>query len=199
MNVFRPLVAAAKALAVLTLLLGVLYPATVTAIGRLVPGRADGSLLVVGGQVVGSALLGPPPSADPRFFQGRPSASDASGQTSGGTNLGPSAPELAKAVTERAAALRAANPQARGPIPADALTASGSGLDPDISPEYAAWQSQRVATASGLPLKDIEALVSAHTASPALGFIGAPRVNVSELNVALAQRLDVAQTQRLSR
>ena len=120
----RQLGAALKALLVLTVVCGVLYPAAVLGVGLLVPDRAAGQPVVVGGRVVGSTLLGQPPSG-PEWFQGRPSASDASGETSGGTNLGPSNPDLATVVAEREAALRAANPDAPQAIPADALTASG--------------------------------------------------------------------------
>lgn len=188
MNVFRPTLAATRILLVLTVILGVAYPAAITAVGRLMPGRADGSLIVVRDQTVGSALLGQA-GTDPRFFQSRPSAVDATGDTSGGTNLGPNDPRLATAVAERRAALRAANPAAVGPIPADALTASASGLDPDISPAYAAWQAPRVAAATGLSPAEIQTLIAEHTAYPALGFIGTERVNVTELNAALAQRI----------
>lgn len=189
MSVLRPTLAAAKMLLVLTVVLGVGYPAVVTGVARLMPGRADGSLLVLRDKTVGSALLGQAVT-DPRFFQGRPSASDSSGETSGGSNVGPSDPRLAAAVAERSAALRAANPGAVGPIPADALTASSSGLDPDISPAYAGWQLPRISAATGLSRADLEALVGEHTAYPALGFIGNARVNVTELNAALAERLD---------
>jgi K+-transporting ATPase ATPase C chain len=189
MSLLRPTIAAAKLLLVLTVILGIGYPAVVLAIGRLAPGRADGSLISVQGKVVGSALLGQAVT-DPRLFQGRPSASDASGATSGGSNLGPGDVRLAAAVSEREATLRAANPNATGPIPADALTASSSGLDPHISPAYAAWQLPRIAAATALPMADLETMVGEHTAYPALGFIGKATVNVTELNAALAARLD---------
>ena len=183
--VARQLAAAVKALLVLTVLLGVLYPAAVTLVGRAVPDRADGSLLRVDDRVVGSSLLGQ--AADgPQWFQARPSASDQAGDTSGGSNLGPNAADLATAVAEREAAPRAANPDAPATIPPDALTASASGLDPHVSPAYAAWQAPRVAAARGLPLAEVQRLVAEHTESAALGFLGQDRVNVTELNVALA-------------
>ena len=180
----RQLVAALKALLVLTVVLGVLYPAAVLAVGLLVPGRANGSLIEVDGKVVGSSLLGQA-AEGPQWFQARPSASDHSGDTSGGSNLGPSSEELASTVSEREAALREANPQAPTTIPADALTASGSGLDPHISPQYAAYQVPRVAAARGMSVEQVQRLVTAHTQHAALGFIGQDRVNVTELNVAL--------------
>ncbi len=137
----KQLWAATRALLVLTVILGVGYPLVITAVGRLMPGPAAGSIITVNGQPVGSALIGQA-APDPQWFQARPSVSDHSGQTSGGSNWGPSAAGLAQDVAAREAELRAANPQApAGPIPADALTASASGLDPHISPAYAAWQA----------------------------------------------------------
>lgn len=183
--VARQLGAAVKALLVLTVVLGVLYPAAVLAVGLVVPGRANGSLIEVDGTVVGSRLLGQ--AADgPQWFRARPSVSEHSGETSGGSNLGPSAEELAAAVAEREAALRSANPDAPATIPPDALTASGSGLDPHISPAYAVWQAPRVAAARGIPVAEVLRLVAEHTEHAALGFVGQDRVNVTELNVDLA-------------
>ena len=184
-NTSRQLGAALRALLVLTLLCGVLYPAAVLGVGLLVPERASGQPVLVDGREVGSALLGQPPSG-PEWFQGRPSASDASGETSGGSNLGPNHPDLAVTVAQRAQALRAANPAAPQPIPADALTASASGLDPDISPEYGLWQAPRIAEERGLPVEAVERLVRTHTDHADLGFVGRDRVNVLRLNVALA-------------
>lgn len=181
----RQLSAALKTLLVLTLVCGVLYPAAVLAVGLVVPDRADGKPVVVDGREVGSALLGQPPSG-PEWFQGRPSASDAAGDTSGGSNLGPSNPDLATAVTEREDALRAANPAAPQTIPPDALTTSASGLDPHISPAYARWQAPRVAAERGLDEARVLDLVRQHTREAALGFVGQDRVDVLELNVALA-------------
>jgi potassium-transporting ATPase KdpC subunit len=181
----RQLGAALKALLVLTLICGVLYPAAILAVGLVVPDRAAGQPVVVGGREVGSALLGQPPSG-PGWFQGRPSASDSAGDTSGGSNYGPDNPDLAADVAEREKALREANPAAPEEIPADALTTSASGLDPDISPEYARWQVSRVAAARGLEHSAVLRLVDEHVRHAALGFVGQDRVNVLELNVALA-------------
>jgi K+-transporting ATPase ATPase C chain len=180
----RQLGAALKALLVLSVALGVLYPATVLAVGLVLPGQAKGSLIEVDGTVVGSSLLGQAASGPP-WFQARPSVSDQGGDTSGGSNLGPDAADLASAVAEREAALHAANPVAPDTIPPDALTASGSGLDPHISPAYAAYQVPRVAAARGMSVAQVQRLVAAHTEHAALGFIGQDRVNVTELNVAL--------------
>jgi potassium-transporting ATPase KdpC subunit len=184
MALARQLFASLKALLVLTVLLGVLYPAAILAVGLVLPHQATGSLIEVDGTTVGSSLLGQ--AADgPQWFQARPSASDHTGATSGGSNLGPDAADLATAVDERAAALRAANPDAPATIPPDALTASGSGLDPHISPEYAAYQAPRVAAARGMSVQQVQGLIAAHTEEAALGFLGQDRVNVTELNVAL--------------
>lgn len=182
----RQILAAVKALLVFTVLLGLAYPLAITAVARLVPGPADGSLVRVDGRVVGSSLLQAPPSG-PEWFQGRPSASDSAGGTSGGSNLASSNPAQQDAVAQRAAALRAANPQAEPAIPADALTASGSGLDPDISPAYALWQVPRVAAARGVSPDTLRALVDLSTTEPLLGFIGSARVNVLALNLALTR------------
>ena len=185
MAVTRQLLAALKALLVMTVLLGVLYPAAILAVGLVLPGQAKGSLIEVDGKIVGSSLLGQA-AEGPQWFQARPSVSDQSGDTSGGSNLGPSAEELASTVSEREAALREANPDAPTAIPADALTASGSGLDPHISPEYAAYQAPRVAQARGMAVEQVQEIIDDHTQQAALGFIGQDRVNVTELNVALA-------------
>jgi K+-transporting ATPase ATPase C chain len=180
----RQMLAAVKALLVLTVLLGLVYPLAITAVARLASGPADGSLVRVDGTVVGSSLLEAPPSG-PEWFQGRPSASDAAGDSSGGSNLAASNPAQPDAVAQRAAALRAANPQADPAIPVDALTASASGLDPDISPAYALWQVPRVAAARGVSADTLRALVDESTNSPLLGFVGSARVNVLALNLAL--------------
>jgi K+-transporting ATPase ATPase C chain len=184
MAIARQLFAALKALLVLTVLLGVVYPAAILAVGLFVPGPAKGSLLEVDGKVVGSSLLGQA-AEGPQWFQARPSASDYTGATSGGSNLGPSSTDLATTVQEREAALRQANPDAPATIPPDALTASGSGLDPHISPAYAAYQAPRVARARGMTVGRVQALIAAHTEGAVLGFLGQDRVNVTELNVAL--------------
>lgn len=185
MTTTRQLGAALKALLVLTVLCGVLYPAAVLAVGLVVPGRAAGQPVVVDGREVGSALLGQPPSGA-EWFQGRPSASDSAGDTSGGSNYGPNNPDLAADVAAREQALREANPDAPQDTPADALTTSASGLDPDISPEYARWQVARVAAARGLEQARVLRLVDQAVREAPLGFIGQDRVNVLELNVALA-------------
>lgn len=170
-----------RAMVVLTVLCGLLYPAVVWGIGQAVArDQANGSLVTVDGQVVGSALVGQQWTGD-EWFWGRPSASGYSGDTSGGSNL--SGRALDAEVARRAAA---AGLDVRS-APADALTASGSGLDPHITPAYAAEQVARVAAARGLPQTEVSALVAEHTQGRAAGFLGEPTVNVLELNLALAR------------
>jgi K+-transporting ATPase ATPase C chain len=178
--------AALRILLVLTVGCGIAYPLVVLGVGQAVAhDRASGSLLEREGTVVASASLGQQVT-DPQWFQGRRSASEYAGNTSGGSNLGPNDPKQAQAVTEARDALVAANPQASGPPPDDALTASASGLDPDISPAYATWQVPRVAAARGLTTQQVQALVDEHIKGRVLDFLGQPRVNVTELNLALA-------------
>ncbi|MGW5237632.1 potassium-transporting ATPase subunit KdpC [Monashia sp. NPDC004114] len=166
---------------VLTVLLGLLYPAVVWGVGQVVArDQAAGSLVSVNGHVVGSSLIGQQWNGD-QWFWGRPSASDYSGDTSGGSNLSGSA--LADEVAKRASA----SGLDQAIAPADALTASASGLDPHISPAYAAAQVARVAAARGLPEDRVAALVAEHTQARSAGFLGQPRVNVLELNLALAR------------
>jgi K+-transporting ATPase ATPase C chain len=174
--------ASLRAMLVLTVLLGLLYPAVVWGIGQVVArDQAGGSVVSVDGNPVGSSLIGQQWAGD-QWFWGRPSASSYSGDTSGGSNLSGTA--LADEVGKRAQA--AGLHQATAP--ADALTASGSGLDPHISPAYAASQVARVSAARGLPESRVRALVAEHTQGRVAGFLGEPRVNVLELNLAL-QRL----------
>lgn len=173
-------------LALFTLLTGVIYPLLVTGLAHtFFPRQAGGSLLRdADGAVVGSALLGQQFS-DPRYFWGRPSATGPApynAAASAASNQGPLNPALHAAVTGRIATLRAANPGAPGPVPADLATASASGLDPDISPEAARFQAARVAAARGWPTAAVLALVEAHVRPRTLGVLGEPRVNVLALN-----------------
>ena len=174
--------------ATLTLLTGVVYPLAVTGVARLAfPRQAGGSLIVRDGRVVGSRLIGQA-FDDPRFFWGRPSATGPvayHAAASSGSNLGPLNPALHDAVAARIAALRAADSTATGPVPVDLVTASGSGLDPHISPAAAAYQVTRVARSRGLEPAAVRALVAKHTEGRAFGLLGEPRVNVLELNLAL--------------
>jgi K+-transporting ATPase ATPase C chain len=175
-------------LAAFTLLTGLAYPAAVTGLARaLAPRQAGGSIVHRDGIPVGSALVGQPFS-DPRWFWGRPSATTPSpydGLSSSGSNLGPSNPALHEAVRARIEALRAADPGNRAPVPVDLVTASGSGLDPHVSPAAALYQVPRVARARGLPAEQVQALVEERIEQPTFGILGAPRVNVLDLNLAL--------------
>jgi potassium-transporting ATPase KdpC subunit len=180
----RQLAPAVIAFLLFTVLTGLIYPLVVTGVAQVAfPGRADGSLVKRDGVVVGSSLIGQN-FAGPRYFQPRPSAAgdgyDA--MSSSASNLGPSNEDLLKAVDERRTAYREAN-DAEAPI--DALTASGSGLDPHISPENARAQAPRVAQARGLSEAQLLDLVEEHTDDRSLGFLGEPGVNVLELNLAL--------------
>lgn len=172
----------------LTLVVGVLYPALVTGIGKLAfADQAAGSLVVRDGKTVGSRLIGQSFSS-PAYFWGRPSATgpmanNAAG--SSGSNQGPLNPALAEAVQGRIDALRAADPGNTAPVPVDLVTASASGLDPEISVAAARYQAGRVAAARKLPREQVDALIARHTVGQTLGFLGEARVNVLELNLAL--------------
>jgi K+-transporting ATPase ATPase C chain len=180
----------------LSLLCGVLYPAAVTGIGRAAfAHEANGSLVAVDGRTVGSILIGQPFSS-PGYFWGRPSATapmadNAAG--SGGSNLGPTNPALLSTVKERVAALKRADPGNRAPIPVDLVTASASGVDPEISLAAADYQVARVAAARKLPERQVRALIEQYRRDPALGFLGEPRVNVLALNLALDGKAPRAQ------
>lgn len=184
-SILRPALAL---FAALTLVCGVLYPLTVTGVAQAAfPVQANGSLVEKDGQVVGSRLIGQPFSA-PGYFWGRPSATAPmanNGVGSGGSNQGPLNPALQEAVKGRIAALRALDPDNTAPVPVDLVTASGSGLDPEISMAAARYQVARVARARALRVDQVGALVEQHTERPFLGLFGEARVNVLALNMAL--------------
>jgi K+-transporting ATPase ATPase C chain len=189
---FAHLRAALMMLLLLTALTGVIYPVVVTGIAQLVfPRQANGSLVVKDGKPVGSELIGQP-FDDPKYFWGRPSATSPfpyNAAASSGSNLGPTNPDLLKAVGDRVDTLKKADPDNQAPVPVDLVTASGSGLDPDITPAAALYQVHRVAKARGLTEAAVRQLVEQHTEGRQLGFLGEPRVNVLRLNLALdAQR-----------
>ena len=172
----------------LSLITGVLYPVVVTGIGKaLFPAQAGGSIIERHGKAVGSSLIGQN-FESPQYFWGRISATAPNpynAQASGGSNLGPSNPALTEAAKARIAALKEADPTNTAPIPADLVTASASGLDPQISPAAAAYQVERVARARHLPVEMVRKLVEENTKGPVLGVFGEPVVNVLELNLAL--------------
>jgi len=185
------LLPAARLLLVLTVLTGILYPVTITlAANVLFPAQANGSLIVRDGQVIGSALIGQPFTSE-RYFWPRPSAIDYNPLPSGGSNLGPTSAALQAKVLERAAAIRQANRLAEdAAIPTDLLFASGSGLDPHISPDAARLQIDRVAAARGFtPVQhdQLAALIERSIEPPQFGVLGEPRVNVLRLNLAVDQ------------
>ena len=174
--------------ALLTALTGLAYPAAVTGIVRLLfPVQTQGSLVRVDDRVAGSALLGQP-FTDGRYFWGRPSATAPfayNAAASAGSNQGPSNPALHDAVRSRIEALRAADPRNDAPVPVDLVTASGSGLDPHVSPAAALYQAARVARARGLEERRVRELVARYTEARSLGVLGESRINVLLLNLAL--------------
>lgn len=175
-------------LVILTVLTGLVYPLAITGLAQLFfPDQANGSLIVHNGKVIGSKLIGQY-FDKPEYFWSRPSATSPfpyNAAASGGSNLGPTNPALIEAVKARVAALRAADPGNDLPIPVDLVTASGSGLDPHISPAAALYQVKRVARARGLDESTVQTLVTQHTEGRQFGLLGEPRVNVLELNLAL--------------
>ncbi len=186
--------------AVTLLLTGLAYPLLVTGVAKLLfPRRAEGSLVTdERGRVVGTELLAQA-SASPAYFQPRPSAAGDHGydpMSSGGSNLGPTSKKLRDQATDRLAALRKANPDALGAPPVELVTASGSGLDPHLSPSAALWQVPRVAKARGVSVERVRALVEERVEGRDLGVLGEPRVNVLLLNLALDRRFGAAPAPR---
>jgi K+-transporting ATPase ATPase C chain len=168
-------------------LLGLLYPFAMTGIAQaLFPWQANGSMLVVNGKAVGSAIIGQL-WTKPQYFHGRPSAAGKGYDptATGGTNLGPTSKKLKDATKKTIADLKKENPDANGSPPMDLVTSSASGIDPDITPEAAYWEVPRVAKARGMSLTVVNALVTQHIRGRTFGFLGEPRVNVLELNLAL--------------
>jgi K+-transporting ATPase ATPase C chain len=192
LSIGRQAAASVVMLAILTVVLGFGYPGVVTLISRgIFPGQSAGSLVYARGKLAGSALLGQPftdakGNPLPRYFQPRPSAVAYNGAGSGASNLGPTNPELITTITKRLRAYRAFNHLAANvPVPVDAVTASGSGLDPDISVQDALDQAPRVAAARHRPASRVVALVHQYTTGAQWGFLSEPVVNVLEINLAL--------------
>jgi K+-transporting ATPase ATPase C chain len=175
-------------LLILTVLTGLVYPLTITGMAHLIfPDQSNGGLIVRNGKVIGSKLVGQY-FDKPEYFWSRPSATSAfpyNAAASGGSNLGPTNPALIEAVKARVAALRATDPGNDAPIPVDLVTASGSGLDPHISPAAALYQVKRVARRRGLDESILQTLVTQRIEGRQFGFLGERRVNVLELNLAL--------------
>ena len=169
-------------------LLGLIYPAVMWLLSTVIfPFQANGSMIVVNGKPIGSAIIGQL-WTKPQYFQGRPSAAGKNGYdptSTGGTNLAPTSKKLIDATKATIAALKKANPDAPGEPPMDLVTSSASGIDPDISPEAAYWQVPRIAAARKMTPDAVRALVAAHVQGRTLGFLGEPQVNVFELNRAL--------------
>jgi K+-transporting ATPase ATPase C chain len=184
-GIIRPAIVLFIALTVIT---GMVYPWLTTTVAQLTfPDQANGSVVKQGGRVVGSSLIGQS-FTSPRYFWGRLSATAPvpyNGLASGGSNLGPTNPALTDQATARVQDLQKADPDQKAPIPVDLITASGSGLDPDISPEAAIYQVGRVARARGLPVATVQQLIDATTKKPFIGAFGPPTVNVLALNLAL--------------
>ena len=176
---------------VLAVLTGLIYPLAMTGIGQgMFPHQANGSLIRQRGHVVGSSLIGQY-FREPRYFWSRPSATSPvpyNGAGSSASNLGPNNPALAQHVAARIKALKAADPTEKGPVPADLVTASASGLDPDISIAAALYQVPRIAQAGGIATATLRHLIRENTTEPLLGFIGEPVVNVVKLDLALHAR-----------
>ena len=173
---------------VLTVVTGVVYPLAVTGVAKAAfPHQAAGSLIVQDGKTVGSSLIGQN-FTDPKYFWGRPSATTPmadNGQGSGGSNLGPLNPALTDGIKGRVDALRAADPGNKAPVPVDLVTASASGLDPEISVAAALYQAPRIARLRGVAPEVVQGLIARHTEGRLFGLLGEPRVNVLEMNLEL--------------
>jgi K+-transporting ATPase ATPase C chain len=187
MNMLKELRSAILITFVLTIITGILYPLAVTGIAQTIfHKQANGSLIERDGKVIGSEIIGQN-FAKPEYFPPRPSQNSYDAANSGGSNLGPTNPALADRLKKDAETFRKDNPEYTGPIPADAITASGSGLDPEISPANAISQAARVAKARGASTDAVQNLVAINTKQRDLGVLGEPRVNVLKLNMALDQ------------
>jgi K+-transporting ATPase ATPase C chain len=191
-DMLKQMIPGFRILIVLTILTGLLYPGVVTVLCQsLFPKQANGSLMVVKGHSIGSSLIGQK-FTRPEYFHGRPSAAGIDGYdaaASGGSNLGPTSNRLIDRVKTDIEKFRKENPDYSGPVPADMATASGSGLDPHISPASAYAQAVRVAHARGASIDRVKDLIVRYTELPSLGFLGEARVNVLQINLALDQTI----------
>jgi K+-transporting ATPase ATPase C chain len=187
MNTLRQSLAGLRLLVAFTVVFGLGYPLLMTGVGQVAfHDQANGSMVQVAGKDVGSSLIGQE-FKGAQWFHSRPSAASYDGLASGGTNLGPNSPELVKAIAAARAQIAKQDGVAPADVPPDAVTSSASGLDPDISPAYADIQVARVARERGMTTAEVQSLVDAHTQGRILGFLGEARVNVLELNLALAE------------
>ena len=180
-----------RILLVFTVILGIAYPVAVWGVGKAVPAQADGQLVKIDGKIVGSGIIGQNFEGD-EWFHSRPSANDYDTLASAPTNLGPSNPDLLASIEERRAAVAKTESVDPADVPPDALTASASGLDPQISVAYADIQVARVAKTTGVPVATIKSLVEKFTEGRSLGFLGEPGVNVLRLNVAVQDAAQAA-------
>ena len=184
----HPLLTAARLVVVTTLLLGLLYPLVITAVAQVIfPAEANGQLISRHGRTVGSRIIGQR-FGSPRYFRGRPSAAGRGydALNSGGSNRGPTNRKLLDAISAALAQARRDNPEA--PVPIDLVTSSASGLDPDLSPDAARFQAPRIARERHMSEADVRRLIDSHVVGRQLGFLGEPRVNVLELNLALDEQ-----------
>jgi K+-transporting ATPase ATPase C chain len=187
MNMLKELKTAILITFILTIITGILYPLAITGIAQTIfHKQANGSLIERDGKVLGSEIIGQN-FTKPEYFHPRPSQNSYDAANSGGSNLGPTNPALADRLKKDAESFRRDNPDYSGPIPADAITASGSGLDPEISPANALAQAARVAKARGASTDAMQSMVAVNTQQRNLGVLGEPRVNVLKLNMALDQ------------
>jgi K+-transporting ATPase ATPase C chain len=187
-NTLRHILTGIRYTIVSVIFFGLIYPLVMTGLAQAIfPYQANGSMITVNGKTVGSEIIGQL-WTKPQYFQGRPSAAGSKGYdptSTGGTNLGPTSKKLLDSTAATVKALIAANPDAKGPVPADLVSSSASGIDPEISPEGAYFQIARVAKARRMSQDAVRAIVDAHTRGRDLGFLGEPRVNVLDLNLAL--------------
>ena len=183
----KHLVTSLRVTIVSVILLGLIYPLVMTAVAQVIfPWQANGSMIVVNGKIAGSAIIGQL-WRKPQYFHGRPSAAGKGYDptATGGTNYGPTSKKLIDSTKATIAQLKKDNPDASEPPPIDLVTSSGSGIDPDVTPAAAYWQAPRVAKARHMSLSSLNALVANHVQGRTFGFLGEPRVNVLELNLAL--------------